>query len=226
MSDYYDLLGTSRTASAADLKRAYRNLAKQYHPDRNPGDDEAERKFKEISAAYDILKDEQKRAAYDRYGEAAFQGGGGGAAGNAGGFSAGGFNFGGGSFSDIFEDLFTGGGSSSHAQANLRGSDLKYETTISLEKAFYGTNKTVNITSNSACDSCDSSGSKDRKTASCGTCGGMGKVQMQQGFFAIERSCPHCDGAGVTIQNPCRDCGGQGRTKKKTHPFDQYSTWH
>ena len=220
--DYYEVLGLRKGANAEELKKSYRKLAMQYHPDRNPGDKEAEQKFKEISEAYDILKDDQKRAAYDRYGHSAFDFGG-----NApGGGSAGGFDFsGGGGFSDIFEDLFgefmggAGGaraGGGNRAQASTRGNDLRYNLEISLEEAFKGEQKQIRINAASTCDSCTGSGSADGAAAeACQHCQGSGKIRMQQGFFTIERTCPQCSGVGTVIKNPCKSCKGTGRLRKE-----------
>ena len=217
--DYYETLGVSKSASADDLKKAYRKLAMQYHPDKNPGDKKAEERFKEISNAYDILQDDQKRAAYDRYGHAAFtQGGMGGAAG--GGAGAGGFDFSSG-FADIFEDLFGMGGQGRKQQqggANqaARGSDLRYNLAISLEEAFKGKQETIKVTTSVACDSCHGSGGeKGTKPVTCGTCNGDGRVRASQGFFTIERTCHTCQGLGKVIKDPCRICAGSGRTRKE-----------
>lgn len=220
--DYYEILGQRKGATAEDLKKSYRKLAMQYHPDRNPGDAEAERKFKEISEAYDILKDDQKRAAYDRYGHSAFEFGGAGA-GRGGGAGAGGFDFSGG-FSDIFEDLFgefMGGqgagarGGAARQQAN-RGNDLRFNLEVTLEEAFKGEQKQIRINAACACDSCKGSGSADGAAPdTCNQCGGAGKVRMQQGFFTIERTCTQCSGAGTMIKNPCKSCKGTGRLRKE-----------
>lgn len=206
--DYYDVLGVARGASKDDLKRSYRKLAMQYHPDRNPGDDEAERMFKELNEAYDVLKDDDKKAAYDRFGHAAFEGGGGrpgaGGAGSGGGFA------------DIFEEMFGEfmGGARRGGGAG-RGSDLRYNMTISLEDAFQGRQTEIRIPTSAACDACDGSGAeKGSKPITCPTCHGAGKVRAQQGFFTIERTCPACSGAGQVIEKPCRTCGGAGRQRK------------
>ncbi len=211
--DYYEILGVSRSASAEDLKKAYRALALKLHPDKNPGDKEAEQKFKEINEAYDILKDDQKRAAYDQYGHAAFEGGMGGQPGGGfGGFSSGG------NFSDIFEDLFgefVNGGRRS-AEARNRGSDLRYNLEISLEDAFKGLNKQIKVTTLASCDTCKGSGAAEgAKSETCGTCKGQGRIRMQQGFFSIERTCNTCGGSGSVIKNPCKTCNGQGRVRKE-----------
>ncbi len=214
--DYYEVLGVQRGASGDELKKAYRKLAMQYHPDRNPGDAQAEASFKEINEAYEVLKDEQKRAAYDRFGHDAFSGGmggGGGAGGMGGGF--GGFDFG-----DIFDEMFGTGGRRSRggAGAAARGSDLRYDMEISLEEAFSGKTAQITIPTSVACDVCDGTGGKDGAApVACGTCGGIGRVRAQQGFFTIERTCPTCHGQGRVIKDPCAACHGSGRkTRDKT----------
>jgi len=221
--DYYELLGVSKGASADDMKKAYRKLAMQHHPDRNPGDKKAEEKFKEISHAYDVLSDEQKRAAYDRYGHAAFtQGGGAGAGGFGAGGGAGGFDFGS-SFADIFEDLFgmgAGGGQGRKQQGGgntaARGSDLRYNLNITLEDAFKGKQETIKVTTSVACESCHGSGGeKGTKPITCPTCSGEGRIRASQGFFTIERACHTCQGLGKVIKDPCRVCAGSGRTRKE-----------
>lgn len=214
--DYYQLLGVERGADEAELKKAYRKLAMQYHPDRNPGDAEAEKKFKEISEAYDVLKDEQKRAAYDRYGHAAFAGGGGGGA------HAGGFDFSS-NFSDIFEDLFgnfTGargrGGHTAGASGAARGADLRYNLDVSLDDAYKGKQQPIKITTSVSCESCNGSGAeKGTAPEECPTCSGIGKVRAQQGFFTIERTCHTCQGTGKIIKNACKSCAGTGKSRKE-----------
>lgn len=218
--DYYDILGVNKSATQAELKSAYRKLAMKYHPDRNPDDKEAEKKFKEASVAYDILKDEQKRAAYDRMGHDAFNQMGGGSAGGR-GPGGGGFHggFGGGAdFNDIFGDFFNDmmGGSRGRSRGSsdgrVRGSDLKYDVSITLEEAFKGIDKKISFSSQISCKTCKGSGSKDGgKMDSCSGCGGQGAVRMQQGFFVIEQTCPKCNGRGQIIKNPCSKCHGQGR---------------
>lgn len=218
--DFYKMLGVSRDADAKQIKSAYRKLAMKYHPDQNQGDEEAEKKFKEISQAYEVLKDEQKRAAYDRYGHEAFQQGMGG-----GGAGMGGFDFGGASFSDIFEDLFGGGGGGFGGGAGARtsgrggaarGADLRHNLNISLEDAFKGKQSQVKVTTSVSCESCDGSGAeKGTKPESCDTCNGRGKVRAQQGFFTIERTCHSCQGLGKIIKSPCKKCAGSGRTRKE-----------
>jgi molecular chaperone DnaJ len=212
--DYYSLLGVSREASADELKKAYRKLAMQYHPDRNPGDKGAEQKFKDISEAYEILKDDQKRAAYDRFGHAAFEQGGGpggfGGGGGAGGFGAG--------FADIFDEMFgefMGGRRGGGAGAG-RGNDLRFNLEITLEEAFKGKQATVRVPTMAPCEACDGSGAEaGSQPATCGTCRGAGRVRAQQGFFTIERTCPTCQGAGRVIEKPCKVCQGQGRTRRE-----------
>lgn len=211
--DYYEQLGVSKSASQDDLKKAFRKLAMQYHPDRNPGDEAAEQKFKEINRAYEVLRDEQKRAAYDRYGHEAFEnaeaGGGAGA--------RGGFDFGGGGFADIFEEMFgefTGGRRGGNA--GRRGSDLRYNLDISLEDAFAGKTAEIHVPTSVSCSTCSGSGAAEgSKPVNCPTCQGMGKVRSQQGFFTVERTCPACRGAGRVIENPCGDCSGSGRIQKE-----------
>lgn len=205
--DYYAVLMVERGAGADDLKKAYRKLAMQYHPDRNPGDAKAEQKFKELNDAYDVLKDEQKRAAYDRYGHAAFENGGMGGGG-------GGFGFEGG-LGDIFEQMF-GGGRRGGGGAQT-GADIKAAVEIDLTEAFAGTKANVRVATRMACDACNGTGSAD-KTASadnCTTCGGAGRVRAQQGFFVVERTCPTCGGAGRMVRNPCRVCSGAGTVPRE-----------
>ena len=212
--DHYKTLGIQKGADAAEIKKAYRKLAMKYHPDRNKDDKAAEAKFKEAGAAYDILKDDQKRAAYDQYGDAAFEGGGmGGGGGNpfGGGFS------GAGNFSDIFEDMFGGGGGQRRSpNGATRGSDLQYAMDISLENSYNGIEKTITVPINATCDGCEGSGAeKGSSAASCSTCNGAGRVRAQQGFFTIERTCSTCDGEGSVIKNPCKKCSGAGRVRKE-----------
>ncbi|MCW2395145.1 MULTISPECIES: molecular chaperone DnaJ [unclassified Sphingobium] len=206
--DYYELLEVERTADGATIKSAYRKLAMQCHPDRNPGCKESEAKFKAINEAYDCLKDEQKRAAYDRFGHAAFeQGGMGGGRGGQAGFS---------DFSDIFETIFGDGFGGGGRQQTRRGADLRYDMEISLEDAFHGRDTTIEIDVSTQCDACEGSGAEPGTSVeSCPTCGGHGKVRAQQGFFVIERTCPSCHGAGQRIKSPCRACRGEGRVDKR-----------
>ena len=201
--DYYALLEVPREASGDDLKRSYRKLAMKFHPDRNPGDKAAEAKFKEVSEAYDVLKDEQKRAAYDRFGHAAFEQGGG-----AGGFQEGGLG-------DIFDQMFgefMGGRRGATGARTRAGSDLRAQVEIDLPDAFSGTKVDLRVPSRVACDACNGTGSanKQAERENCATCGGSGKVRAQQGFFLVERSCPTCGGMGRTVRNPCRVCAGAG----------------
>ena len=205
--DYYEVLGVERQATDGEMKSAYRKLAMQFHPDRNHDDPEAEKKFKELNEAYDVLKDEQRRAAYDRFGHAAFENGGPGAGG--GGFEG----FGGmGGFADIFEDLFAGSG----GRRSGGGADLRYNLSITLEEAFQGKQAELRIPTSISCEACDGSGAeKGSQPTTCASCQGHGKVRAQQGFFTIERTCPSCGGAGQTIENPCRECRGAGRQQKE-----------
>ncbi len=208
--DYYDILGVARDASPDEMKSAYRKLALKFHPDKNPGDPEAEQKFKELNEAYGILKDEQSRAAYDRFGHAAFEGGGGP---RAGGGRAGGF----GGFADIFDEMFGdfmgGGGGGGRA---MHGADLRYNMEITLEEAFAGKEAQIRVPTSVNCDACDGSGAEPgSRPVNCSTCGGHGRVRAQQGFFTIERTCPSCHGQGQTIDKPCKTCGGEGRQRKE-----------
>ncbi|NBB78115.1 MAG: molecular chaperone DnaJ [Verrucomicrobia bacterium] len=217
-TDYYELLGVGRDASEADLKKAYRKLAVKYHPDKNPGDAQAEAKFKEISEAFDVLKDPDKRAAYDRYGHAAFkQGGMGNAGGGMGGM--GGHDpfdifreaFGGGGGGGIFEEFFGGGGGRSTGGAQ-HGADLRYDLEISLEEAAKGTEKEIRYRRPVSCKKCSGSGAEPgsgKKT--CPTCGGAGQVTSNRGFISFRQVCPTCQGSGQIIENPCGDCHGEGR---------------
>ena len=214
--DYYETLGVDRGADEAALKSAYRKLAMKYHPDRNPDDAAAEAKFKEVNEAYDVLKDADKRAAYDQFGHAAFEGGGPGAGG-------GGFDFGGGGFADIFDEMFgdfMGGGrgqAGNRGRAGAaRGSDLRYNMQISLEDAFRGRETQIRVPTAVPCDDCHGSGAaKGSHPSTCDSCQGRGKVRAQQGFFTIERTCPSCNGSGQVIQDPCGGCGGAGRVRKE-----------
>jgi molecular chaperone DnaJ len=210
--DFYDILGVSKSADVDELKRAYRKLAMQFHPDRNPGDKSAEQKFKDINEAYDVLKDDQKRAAYDRFGHAAFENGsrGPGDFGFAGGFSGG--------FADIFEEMFgaMGGGGRRTQAGPSRGSDLRYNLEVTLEDAYRGKQTTIRVATFAHCDSCKGSGAEPGTSpAACRTCHGHGRVRAQQGFFTIERPCPTCQGSGQVIEKPCRPCGGQGRVRRE-----------
>ncbi len=212
--DFYDILGVAKNASEADIKKAYRKLAMQYHPDRNPGDKEAENKFKEATEAYETLKDKDKRANYDAYGHAGASGGFGGGSGGQGGF--GGFDFNDifSNFSDIFGD-FGSQRQTKKRSASMRGSDLRYNIEITLKEAFEGVNKNISFKIAATCDSCNGKGSeKDEKPTDCQTCKGSGKIRAQQGFFIVERTCTSCAGTGQIIKNPCKKCGGEGRVMK------------
>ncbi len=214
--DFYDILGTSKGASAEELKKAYRQKAKELHPDRNSANPNAEAQFKEVNEAYDALKDPDKKAAYDRFGHAAFEGGGGQRGGP--GYGQGDFTS---AFSDVFEDLFGDfmggqrGGGAGRARAQ-RGSDLRYNLRVALEEAYSGVQKTINVPTALACEVCSGTGAEGgAEPVTCPTCSGMGKVRAQQGFFTVERTCPTCSGIGQIIKNPCRACGGAGRTEKE-----------
>jgi molecular chaperone DnaJ len=216
--DYYEVLGASKGASADELKKAYRKKAKELHPDRNADNPDAEAQFKEINEAYEVLKDADKKAAYDRYGHAAFDGGMGGGP-RAGGGRGGQGDFAS-AFSDVFEDLFgdfmggqRGGGGRQRA---MRGSDLRYNMRISLEEAYTGLQKAITVPTAVSCGECNGTGAEGgSEPQTCPTCSGMGKVRAQQGFFTVERTCPTCSGAGQVVKNPCRVCGGSGRAEKE-----------
>ena len=217
--DYYELLGVSKTASAEEIKNAYRKMAVKYHPDKNPGDKEAEDKFKKVSEAYEVLKDSKKRQAYDQYGHAAFQGAGA-ARGGAGGFHDP-FDifrevFGGGG-GGIFEDFFGGGGQSGGSGAQ-HGADLRYDLEITLEEAATGVEKEIRYNRSMICDHChgDRAEPGTRKER-CGTCGGSGQVVSSRGFFSVRQTCPKCRGMGIDIEKPCTQCRGEGRTVKKAN---------
>lgn len=215
--DYYETLGVSRGASAEEIKKGYRAKAKELHPDRNSDNPEAEAQFKEVNEAYDVLKDADKKAAYDRFGHAAFEGGMGGGGQRGGGFQGNG-DFAS-AFSDVFEDLFgdfMGGRGGGQARARAqRGSDLRYNLRVSLEEAFAGVQKTINVPTSIACDVCHGTGAEGgAEPVTCPTCSGMGKVRAQQGFFTVERTCPTCNGAGQIVKNPCKNCHGAGRIEK------------
>jgi molecular chaperone DnaJ len=209
--DYYRCLGVGRDATKDGIKKAYRKLAMECHPDRNPGNTEAERRFKEINEAYEVLKDDQKRAAYDRFGHAAFeQSGGPGAAGFEAGFGTG--------FADIFEEMFGEfmGGGRRGSRSRGRGSDLRYNLEINLDEAFKGSKATIRVPSHVACEQCKGSGAVGGGEPDiCGTCRGAGRVRAQSGFFTVERTCPSCGGTGQVIRDPCRGCGGSGRVQRE-----------
>jgi len=208
--DYYEVLGVARSATKDELKSAFRTKAKEFHPDRNKDDSGAEQKFKAIGEAYDILKDDQKRAAYDQFGHAAFEGGTGGPGGAGGpGFSS--------AFADVFDDLFGEfmGGRRQRSDGRTRGADLRYNLAISLEEAYRGITKTIRVPGSAQCSACNGSGTEaGSQPVTCPTCSGHGKVRAQQGFFTIERGCPTCNGLGKIIKNPCTTCQGEGRVHK------------
>ena len=209
--DYYEVLGVQRAASDADLKAAFRKAAMQHHPDRNPGDKTCEHRFKEINEAYDVLKDPDKRAAYDRFGHAAFEHGGPGQHGFDAGFAS--------TFADIFDDLFgMAGGRRGRGSGRERGADLRYNMEISLEEAFNGKNAQVRLPTSVTCEACSGTGAKaGTKPKTCSTCGGLGRVRQAQGFFTLERTCVSCQGRGQVIENPCPSCVGSGRvTRERT----------
>tara|TARA_B110001454_G_scaffold69056_1_gene67396 strand:+ start:2725 stop:3858 length:1134 start_codon:yes stop_codon:yes gene_type:complete len=212
--DYYEVLGTTKSASPEEIKKAYRKSAFKYHPDKNKDNKEAEAKFKEASEAYHILSDKGRKANYDQFGHAAFEGGAGQRSG--GGFSN--FDFSG-SFSDIFEDFFEdfgGGGERRGRSSSLRGDDLRYDLTISLEDAFHGKKQEINFSASDSCKRCNGQGAEPgSKPDSCTTCAGRGKVRTNQGFFTVEQTCPGCGGSGEKISSPCKECKGFGKTRAK-----------
>lgn len=207
--DYYEVLGCNKDATEADLKKAYRRLAMKFHPDRNPDDASAESKFKEAKEAYEVLSDSAKRGAYDQFGHAGVEA-------SAGGRGAGGFG-GADAFGDIFGDVFGdifGGGRRSRSNV-FRGADLRYELDLSLEQAVAGESINIDVPTQVECERCGGNGAEPGTSpTSCPTCGGAGQVRVQQGFFSIQQTCPACKGAGTTIDTPCRDCSGRGRTGK------------
>jgi molecular chaperone DnaJ len=208
--DYYEVLEVSKDASERDIKKAYKRLAMKLHPDRNAGDKDKEELFKEVKEAYEILNDDQKRAAFDQYGHAAFEQGGNGGGGFGGGFGGGGQDFG-----DIFGDIFGGGRGGGRQQRQQRGSDLRYNLELSLEDAVRGKTLEIKVPTYVSCDPCDGSGAKKGTTVkTCPTCHGHGQVQMRQGLFAVQQTCPTCNGKGKVIQTPCPICRGQGRVEK------------
>lgn len=204
-TDYYEILGVSKTASADEIKRAFRSKAKDCHPDYHPNDKGAEQRFKELNEAYDVLKDNQKRAAYDQYGHGAFNGG------NGAGF--GGFDFSGSGFESIFEEMFSNfGGGRSRTSAQAAPVDMRYDLEISLEEAYRGLKKKIKVENYASCPKCDGKGGKETQT--CPTCGGYGHVRQRQGFFVMDTPCPVCQGTGKSIKDPCRDCQGTGRVRQ------------
>ncbi len=213
--DYYEILGVSRTESADGIKRAYRKLAVKFHPDKNPDDPEAENRFKELGEAYEVLMDDSKRSAYDRYGHEAFTSAG---AGAGGGFS--GFHDPFDLFREVFGSMSGGGGGSvfgsffgtEDAGSRLRGSDLRYDLQISLEEAAFGCEKTIELRKQGVCDTCQGSGSRDGGAATvCSTCNGRGQVVASRGIFQVAQTCPQCGGTGEIIRDPCPSCNGEGR---------------
>ncbi|MER8376699.1 molecular chaperone DnaJ [Mesorhizobium sp. M1338] len=209
-ADFYETLGVQKGADEKELKSAFRKLAMQFHPDRNPGDHSCEHKFKEINEAYETLKDPQKRAAYDRFGHAAFE---------QGGMNGGAQGFGAGGFADIFEDIFgdmMGGRQRRSSGGRERGADLRYNMEISLEEAFTGKTAQIRVPASISCSECSGSGAKPgTQPVTCSMCNGHGKVRATQGFFSIERTCPQCQGRGQTIKDPCPKCAGQGRVTEE-----------
>jgi molecular chaperone DnaJ len=209
--DYYEVLGVSKNAEDKDIKKAYKKLAMKFHPDRTQGDKAKEETFKEIQEAYEVLKDDQKRAAFDQYGHAAFEQGG---HGGGGGFGGGGGGFGQ-DFGDIFGDIFGGGGGGRGRQRQQRGSDLRYNVDLSLEDAVKGKSLEIKVPTYVGCEPCDGSGAKPGTSAkTCSTCHGHGQVQMRQGLFAVQQTCPTCSGNGKVITDKCTSCRGQGRVEK------------
>src|SRR5437763_2626115 len=205
---YYETLGVDRNADESKLKAAFRKLAMKWHPDRNPGDATSEMRFKEINEAYEVLKDGDKRAAYDRFGHAAFEQGGGGGPGFGAGFAS--------SFSDIFEDLFGMAGQRGRGGGRERGADLRYNMEITLEEAFLGKTAQIEIPVSVTCESCSGTGAKaGTKPKTCAMCGGAGRVRQSQGFFTLERTCPGCHGRGQMIEDPCPSCAGSGRVTRE-----------
>ena len=207
--DYYDVLGINREAAEADVKKAYRRLAMKYHPDRNPGNAEAEEKFKEASEAYEVLTDDEKRERYDRFGHAGM------GASGASGFNAGGFADIGDIFGDVFGDIF-GGGRGRGRSSTRRGADLQYTLDLTLEQAVRGDSVEISVPTLASCDKCDGSGAKSgTKPSNCGQCNGRGQIRVSQGFFSLQQTCPRCHGAGQVILDPCQTCGGRGRMEKR-----------
>ena len=212
--DYYQTLGVSKNASQDEIKKAFKKKAMEHHPDRNKGDKDSEKKFKEVNEAYETLKDDQKRAAYDRYGHDSYKG--------SGGFNQQGYHSGPqtdfGDFSDVFGNIFEDlmGGARRPQTDNTKGSDLRYNLNITLEEAYHGKEQQIKYHTGVECDSCDGKGSKSKDShMKCMSCGGSGRSRMQQGFFVVEKTCGACSGTGKVIKNPCGTCGGQGRVEKQ-----------
>lgn len=209
--DYYEVLGLPRNATEAELKQAYRRLAMKFHPDRNPGDPEAEAAFKEVKEAWEVLKEPRKRAAYDQFGHAGI-GGGPGGHGGPGGFGPG--DAFGDIFGEVFGDIFGVGRRGGRSRV-FRGADLRYELELDLEQAAFGDTVTISLPLAVECNTCEGSGARPGSTRTgCRTCGGRGSVRMQQGFFAVEQTCPNCKGQGTVIEDPCDDCHGDGRVRE------------
>ena len=213
--DYYEVLGLQKGASEDEIKRAFRKLAVKYHPDRNQGNAEAEEKFKEINEAYQILSDPEKKAKYDQFGSAAFDGSGGFGAGGFSGFD--GFDMGG--FGDIFESFFGGGGSSSRRNGPVRGNDIEYTITLTFEEAVFGVEKEISVTRSENCEHCNGSGAEPgTNVKTCPTCGGSGQVRVQRqtplGSFVSTSTCDHCHGSGKITETPCKECRGKGHIRK------------
>jgi molecular chaperone DnaJ len=206
--DYYEVLGIQRAASDAEIKAAFRKAAMKHHPDRNPGDKDCEHRFKELNEAYEVLKDGDKRAAYDRFGHAAFEHGAGGAPGFGADFAS--------TFADIFDDFFGMGARRGRTGGRERGSDVRYTMEIALEEAYHGKTAQIRIPTSVTCEVCSGSGAKGgAKPKTCATCGGHGKIRQTQGFFTLERTCPSCQGRGQVIDNPCPSCSGSGRVTRE-----------